>query len=502
MYKIENKKLIIIIILPFIFILQYYFFKVGIIEPMVKGIDIDIVEGDYVKDLDKFTMKLNDSIELSSGDYIVVPSYAKEPKIWFNVLDNNNVINIKDNVVTSLKEGIASVAIMKDTRVLKKINIKVIDPKVEVLEADISNKLYFVGDSADIESSIEVDYDKFKEKEKINYSVTNENVLKIEEDKLVAVGVGKSSLVVSAKDKEQIFDFSIKARIKDIVVNNDLNLIVDDKIKLDTKIITSPRNLSHDKIKYELVENKLPIERAISIDKNGNIIALKKGQEKIKITCQDKSRIITIKVKNKPIKDLILKGLKVSYNNLLDKVIIHLSFNPIVDVYNYDIFLNKNSTNFDLFKTIKTENDKERISASFEIDKNELQNLSIYVIGKNEEGNSKPSEIVDIEFEINENFEEKNIEDMQIQNVEYELVENNFNLSWDKIDIENVTYNIYMKNNTTNENGFMLYESNIKENSFSLPIDLEEFDFDIYIVANEKDKYSKQSELINIKSSN
>ena len=87
---------------------------------MIKGAEIEIVNGDYIKDIDKYIIKLNETIDLSDGDYIKIPSYAKEPNIWFNVLDNSGVLKLEGNKITAMKEGISSIAIMKNSRILKK----------------------------------------------------------------------------------------------------------------------------------------------------------------------------------------------------------------------------------------------------------------------------------------------------------------------------------------------------------------------------------------------
>lgn len=493
--KFYKKKIILIILLPLVFVLQYYFFKFGIIEPMVKGINIDIVDGDYVRDLDKFTMKLNDTVTLSSGDYVVIPSYAKAPKIWFNVFDNDGVIKIEGNKVTSLKEGISSVAIMKDTRVLKKINIRVIDPKVENLTVDISDDLNFVGDSADIESSIEVDYDKFKQKEPVKYLSTNENVLKIEDNKVNAIGVGNASIIVDAGEKKEYFDYSIKARIKKIIVNN-INLVVGDNKNLNVGIETSPKNLKHDKIKYELISNN----KVISIDNNGNIKALKKGIEKVRITCQDKSKIITVKVDNKPIYEQKIKNLEVLYNKLDDKIVIQFIWDFLDDVYDYDIYINKNNTNFELIHSISLENKIQKVNTTIELDTLDLNHISLYVVGKKDGKISKASDIVDIIInneESDENIE--SIEDKKVSNIHYEIVDSSLNINWDDIGIDGALYSVYIKDNLNLDSGFTLYESNIENNFLSLSLNNEIYDFDFYIISYKDNVYSIQSDSINIK---
>ncbi|MFI3211009.1 MAG: hypothetical protein R3Y64_08180 [Peptostreptococcaceae bacterium] len=494
--NLKDKKLRLIILLPMIFIVQFYLFKFNIIEPMVKGISIDIVEGDYVKDIDKFTMKLNDTVTLSSGDYIVFPSYASEPKIWFNVLDTEEILKIEGDKVISLKEGISSIALMKDDRVLKKINIRVLDPKVKVLEASLDNDIKYVGEFANIESSIEVDYDRFEEKETINYNVSDDSILKVEEDKLLAIGVGNASFSVTSKDKEQVFAFNIKARIEEIYVNNDLNLTVSDEIKLNTQVITSPRDLDYDTVTYHLVDNKLPIERSVSIDSNGNVVALRIGSEKIMIKCQEKTKYITINVEEKPIKDLEIKNMEVLYNDLGDKLRFEVKFDALKDVYDYELYINKNLTNFELFETINIESDIGRVSYTFELDREEIKNLSIYIVGKNSIETSKSSQIIDMEFD--EVIPEKLIENEKVNNLYKKLRETTLTLYWNKIDIENTTYSIYIKDNSVENSGFILYESGIKDTGYSIELDLDEYNLDIYVVGKHKDKNSIQSDTIKI----
>ena len=89
-YKVIT--IMVIIIIPILLISQYYLFKFGVITPMVKGIEIEMEDGDYVKDIDKFVMKLNDTVTLSTGEYVIIKYYAKNPHIYFKILDNYNII--------------------------------------------------------------------------------------------------------------------------------------------------------------------------------------------------------------------------------------------------------------------------------------------------------------------------------------------------------------------------------------------------------------------------
>ena len=193
-----NYKVITIIIIPILLIAQYYLFKFGAITPMVKGIEVEMEDGDYVKDIDKFVMKLNDTVTLSTGEYVIIPSYAKNPHIYFKILDDSNILSINGNEVTANQEGTTTIGVMKNSRVLKKINIKVVDINVENLIVTLDNDIKYVGESAKINSEVEVDYDKFKEKQQVIYESSDESILKVKGDTVKAVGVGKASLYIKA----------------------------------------------------------------------------------------------------------------------------------------------------------------------------------------------------------------------------------------------------------------------------------------------------------------
>lgn len=169
---------------------------------MVKGVEIEIVDGEYVKDIDKYVVKLNEIVILFIGEYIKVFLYVKNLNIWFNVLDNLGILKIDGNKMIVLKVGYFFVGIMKNLRVLKKVIIKVVDLEVELLDMEINGDLKYVGDSVIIESIIEVDYDKFKKLYKLVYKSSNENILKIKGNKVSVVGVGKVIIYVKCGNKE------------------------------------------------------------------------------------------------------------------------------------------------------------------------------------------------------------------------------------------------------------------------------------------------------------
>lgn len=498
-----NYKLILVLIsIPIILILQYYLFKFGVVKPMVKGIEIEMEDGDYIKDIDKFVIKLNDTVKLSSGNYIIIPSYAKKPDIYFKNLDDSNILSINGNEIKAEKEGITSVGIMKNSRVLKKINIKVVNPKVESLRATLDNELKYVGESANIISVIEVDYDRFKEKEVVTYESSDSKVLNINGDRVEAVGVGKATLLIKADDKEKIFNYNIKAKISNINIPNTITIYENETKKLKPKVTTSPSGLKYGKIKYELAERKIPIDYSISISKDGTIVGLKEGSEKVRITCGNKSKVITIKVKKESIIDKIIKNLQVNYEIIDGNLIISLIWDNINDITNYEIFLKNNSlgqSDYKLFKSLEIDSeniDNNKVNTSIKVDlfNGKVPNLSLYVIGKNGELTTKPSDIFNINSEL------ENIENEVIENLSYN-VDNEKNLAlinWDKLDINDITYSVYIRDNSNGEEGFKLYENNIEENTISIPLN-EEYDIDIYVIGSKDGKLSKKSNIINVK---
>lgn len=311
-----NKRIVfaVVLIIPILFISQYYLFKFGLINPQIKGIEVSVVKGKYIKDIDKYVVKLNNEVIFSTGDYVKFPSYGKDPKVEFKSLDRDNIVKIEDNSenikntvkITGFKEGLTSVAVVKNNRVLKKFNILVVDPKVVDLNTEIDGTLRYVGDCADIKNYVEVDFDRFNETYKVNYKSSNENILKIEDNKIHAVGVGKATITANLGSKKESFDYNIVAKIKDIIVEKNINLEVGDKKNIPVLVTTSPANLKHPAVKFMFSENKLPVQRKIRLDEDGTIIGLREGVEKVLISCgtgkNKLEKYISITVKEKSIK--------------------------------------------------------------------------------------------------------------------------------------------------------------------------------------------------------
>ncbi len=314
----KNKKITIaLLIFPIVFILQFFLFKNGIISPQIKGIEIDIVKGQYIKDIDKYVVKLNKDVIFSVGDYVKIPSYAKNPKIEFKNLDEDKIIKIEDTSkimkntvkITGIKKGLTSVAIVKNNRILKKFNILVVDPKVVDLNTTIDGTLKYVGDVSAINNSVEVDFDRFDEEYEVKYKSSNENILKIINNKIYAVGVGKASILVDANSKKETYFYNIVAKLKNIKVDDEIFLEIGEKKFIESKVETEPSNLKVPEVKYRFSESKLPVDRKIRLQENGEIVGLREGTEKIIVSCgsgENKiEREISVTVNSENIEDNI-----------------------------------------------------------------------------------------------------------------------------------------------------------------------------------------------------
>ena len=154
------------------------------ISPQIKGLKVKVVDGQYIKDIDKYVIKLNKEVIFSTGDYVKFPVYAKNINLDFKSLDEDNIVKIENNSenikntfkITGVKKGLTSVAVVKKNKIVKKFNILVVDPKVIDLNTEIEGSLKYVGDKAVIKNYVEVDFDRFDEKYNVEYESSDEDV--------------------------------------------------------------------------------------------------------------------------------------------------------------------------------------------------------------------------------------------------------------------------------------------------------------------------------------
>ena len=407
----KNKKIILlIIIIPLLLVGQYFMFSKGIISPLVKGVEIKIIGGNYIKDLDKYIVKQGDEVEISAGNYVKIPGYAKDPELWFNVLDDTGIAEIKGNKMKALKEGYTSVAVMKGSRLIKKAMIKIVNPDVESLDLDLSESLKYVGDKATITSSVAIsNYKKFEDTYKTKYLSSDESVIKIDGDNAMAVGVGSATISGECGGKTVEIPLKIEAKIAKLEVPKEFVLEEGQTATIKPKVTTSPKGLKPPKVEYKYSTKKKKDERAAYVSDGGQISAVREGTENIVVSCGQKSATVKITVKKRSIKNSSIKNINYSYNVEENKIKIEISWDSLDGIKAYDIHAKKqDDEEYEVLKTIPQSEEKEgKVSTTIEIelsenDENEEENneksLDMYIVGVGENESTKPSEKIIIKY--------------------------------------------------------------------------------------------------------
>lgn len=403
----ENKRLIrLVVIIPLLLVGQYFMFSKGVISPIVKGVEIKIIGGNYIKDLDKYIIKLGDDVEISAGNYVKIPGYAKDPKLWFNALDDNGIIEIKDNKITALKEGYTSVAVMKGNRLIKKAMLKVVNPDVESLDMDLSDELKYVGDKATISSSVAIsDYQKFKDTYKAKYLSSDESILKIDGDKVEAVGVGTATISGECGDKLVEIPLKIEAKISKLEVANEFILEEGQTTNINPKVTTSPKGLKPPKVEYRYADRKKKSDRATKVSSSGKISAIREGSEKIVVSCGEKERIIKVTVKKRSVKNSTIKNINYSYEVGEENIKLDVSWDSLEGIKSYDIYVKDyDDEEYNIIQSVSQSEEKEgKINTTLEIGLSEIgenqdKSLEIYIVGVGEKESTKPSDKIIIKY--------------------------------------------------------------------------------------------------------
>lgn len=398
----ENKRLIrLVVIIPLLLVGQYFMFSKGVISPIVKGVEIKIIGGNYIKDLDKYIIKLGDDVEISAGNYVKIPGYAKDPKLWFNALDDNGIIEIKDNKITALKEGYTSVAVMKGNRLIKKAMLKVVNPDVESLDMDLSDELKYVGDKATISSSVAIsDYQKFKDTYKAKYLSSDESILKIDGDKVEAVGVGTATISGECGDKLVEIPLKIEAKVSKLEVANEFILEEGQITNINPKVTTSPKGLKPPKVEYRYADKKKKSDRAAKVSSSGKISAIREGSEKIVVSCGEKERIIKVTVKKRSVKNSTIKNINYSYEVGEENIKLEVSWDSLEGIKSYDIYVKDyDDEEYNIIQSVSQSEEKEgKINTTLEIGENQDKSLEIYIVGVGEKESTKPSDKIIIKY--------------------------------------------------------------------------------------------------------
>lgn len=524
----KKKRLITIMAIPLLLGTLYSGLKYGFINPMLKGLDVHILGGTFITNINKYVIKVGDKVVLSSGNYVVVPAFSKKPNLKFAILEDNGVLSIKGNNVIAEKEGVSSVGILNKNRVLKKVTIMVVNPKINNMDIKLSNPIKYYGDIAKIESTVNIDnFKKLEKGYKLNYSTTNPKILKIDGDTVEAVGIGAVKLISRYDRKEIQTSFSVLPRVDSISIKKQYELEEGQSVDIDPKIKTSPKH-SHTDVKYRVLdksnykkinenlfdENKvkrfgdsgLEESKGIDINNKGEIKAYRKGNYLVEVSSGDIKKRTIVKVKKRTFKNIEIKNLQYMFNrnkSLLD-VELGWDYNDRVD--RYRVYVKPKDGEFSLFTSFLTEKNNiingNRISEiiKLDIDKNKDYDYQIYVVGFNGEEETKRSNIIRINKDSTTDFQKKKVKQMK-----YKADRENSTIAFLWIPIEgakNCTYRIYSKDLDYRNSKYKLVAKNIKNTSAIIKIRENDINNNYYIVAiNSDGQISGFSEPVKIKES-
>lgn len=521
----NKKKIITILAIPLLLGTLYSGLKYGYINPMVKGLDVHILGGTFITNINKYVIKVGDKVGLSAGDYIVVPAFSKKPDLKFAILDDNGVLKIKGNNLIAEKEGMSSVGILNKNRVLRKATIMVVNPKINNMDIKLSNPIKYYGDAAKIESTVDIDdFKKLEKGYKLNYSTTNPKILKIEGDTVEAVGTGEAKLISRYDRKEIQTSFNVLPRVDSMEIDKRYDLEEGQSVEINPRIKTSPRN-SHTDVKYRVLdssnyrkfndnlfdENKvkdfgdsgLEESTGITINKEGDIKAYRKGNYLVEVTSGDIKKRTVVEVKDRSFKNIEVENLQYMFERDKSLINVELGWDYNSKVDRYRVYVKPEDGEFSLFTTFLTGKNAvtngNRISEIIKLDMDKKNyDYQIYVVGFNGEEETKRSNIIRINSSSTTDFQKKKVEKMKYK---VDRENNTIAFLWTPIEgHKNCTYRIYSRDLDYKDSKYRLVAKNIKNTSTVIKIKESAINNNYYIVAiNSDGQISGFSEPVKIK---
>ncbi|MDY4560936.1 MAG: fibronectin type III domain-containing protein [Peptostreptococcus porci] len=496
----KKKSNILIFILPILFIFLSIGLKHGYVMPMIKGIDIRIIGGTFITNLNKYVIKVGDEVNVSAGDYIVVPSFAKKPNLKFVILDKKNVLTMKNNKIKALREGYSTIGIMNKNRVLRKATIMVVNPKINDLKINLGSDLNYYGDRSKIQSVVDIEeYKKLEKGYKFNYSTTDPKILKIENDYVEAVGTGEAKLISRYDRKEIQKTIKIYPRVDELSIDKYFEIEQNQSVNLNPSIKTSPNN-EKSEVKYSVLDNVdqskydenkriingdsgIETSYGITIDANGRVNANRIGTYQVEINSGNKKAYTSVSVVKPEFGNIEIKNLQYRLSNDKDSSTLEIGWDFSEYVNTYRVYLKKGDGEFEAFTNIKAYKRSvpvgNRVSTILKLEKN--QDYQIYVVGYNGVKETKPSNIVTIGKDLNVEFQNRKVKGLDY-NIDFE--KKTIHLKWKHLDNkQKYKYRVYYVNKKLREEKYILYAKNIEKNNVTLKLKDGSINYEFFVVA-------------------
>lgn len=514
-----KKKLIMILAAPLVILGLYFGLVYGYINPMVKGLDIHINGGTFITNINKYVIKVGDRVNISMGDYIVVPNFSKKPKLMVAVLDQNNILKVEGNQLTALKKGYSSIGILNKNRVLRKVAIMVVDPKISNMEIALESPLEYYGDSTRVNSKVDIEkYKKLEKGYKLTYSSTQPNILKINGDQISAVGVGETRLIARYGRQEIQSNIKILPRVDELELPKSISIEEGQTGHASANIKVSPQG-SRSVINYRVDKNSdderwdsnlvtqygdsgLEKQYGIVVDKNGNIQANRPGIYKLKVRSGRKSDSTFVHVTEKKFENLDVQNLNYSSKIDKDKLKLELGWDHNKRIKSYRMYIKKGDGDFELQDIIKTDSfkaiPKNRISINKYLDLGEDKSYKyeLYLVGISGDNMTRKSNTLVIDSSNRSGFQEKAPEKLDYK-INHE--DRSIEFKWAKMNGA-VNYRIYSVDKQSKEKFYRLEAKNIVNDHTTIEANDDNMNRDYYLVGvNEVGEVSMSSKAINIK---
>lgn len=263
-----------------------------------------IVLQDETKIIEKVSFP-GDNLIIQKGnnyklDYVLEPNNIPSSVSFLSF--NNNIVSVdSDGNIVALEEGMATIKVIVNNNIEDEVNVYVKDKMVNTNYITLPTSVLF--DEKDISMTVD-DEQELKytvspsnaSKDIIDIKSTDENVVKYEDGKIKAVGVGNAVLIVESVNKAlDIISVSVKSR--DVKVDsitltssNTISMYTSETSQITYQIM--PLNATNQSVIYTGYDPAI-----ISVSDTGLVKGLTRGNTTITVITLDGSKQVTIDVK-------------------------------------------------------------------------------------------------------------------------------------------------------------------------------------------------------------
>ena len=301
--------------------------------PETRVENLNISKSDFVQDDTNVYSNVSTTLNLRSGpstSYEIITS-IKSGEIMKRIAKGIQAGERWDKVV--LKNGITGYVFSSYLEEVEK-------PQITNIELKLSKNKINKNERINLE--VKILPEEIKDA-KLTYKSNNTSVAQVNQNgEILGVGAGRTSIVVMAENGvSSSIEIEVVTEIEEILVDIDnITLQIGENYKINTLIY--PKDATDKTIKYESLDNDIA-----TIDSNGSINAITKGETQIKISSGQVEKLIDILVidkinsddlkfdNNLSIEANIINGIDITKNTVLDiKNLIYTEYE--INIYNAD----------------------------------------------------------------------------------------------------------------------------------------------------------------------